>query len=117
MKTAFKWLGWGLLGLIAIAVLSSAEPLTRWGIALSGLIYFLFTTLEKQAEARRKALDYRLTVLEQKIDSILNHPLNTLGISETVEEIVAEYRKRKRTDLDAWPAAPLSGEWPFGKRG
>lgn len=96
MKAAFKWIGWGILGLIVLTAFLQADQTTQWGIGIIGVGCWLFHDSERRAEQRRVALEYRLNVIEGKLDAIINHPLNTSYISDGVEGLIDELRDRQR---------------------
>lgn len=114
MKTALKWVGWGVLALVVLAVFLQAEKLTQWGIGVILVLGWLIHGLEQTLERRHVAQTMALERLEEKLDQILNHPLNTRYISNGIEAMVDECNARRRGSDDDM-VAPLSGEWPFGK--
>jgi hypothetical protein len=97
MKTAFKWIGWGLLGLIALAVLSSASEGQNghWVGLYVVLGVGVWQGLKIFEDYKRQTLQL-LTRIEQQ-----TYDLSQLSkaYSPVMEELLADSRKRESRPL------------------
>lgn len=106
MKTALKWVGWGLLVLIGLGLWSQMDKISQTIVAVGGVIWYVAHGLWKEAERQRKSISYRIDRIEEKLDQLLHHPLNTRHVLDGIEGIVDEFRDRQRArERDA------SGRW------
>lgn len=96
MKTALKWVGWAVLALVVLAAFLGADALTRWGIGVIAVVGWLIHEMEKTVKQRHDQQDAALRRIDEKLDQILNHPLNTKYICDGIEAMVDERNARGR---------------------
>lgn len=108
MKTALKLVGWLVVLLIVLAVFQGADKLTQWGIGIIAVSGWLIYELEKTVKQRHDRQEAILQRIEDKLDQILSHPLNTRYICDGIEAMVDECNARNHSDDDGGLVAALS---------
>lgn len=108
MKTALKVVGWAVVALIVLIVFLQADKLTQWGVGTIAVAVWLIHELEKTVKKLHEQQAADLERIEQKLDQLLNHPLNTRYICDGIEAMVDECNARNRGDDGGGLVAALS---------
>lgn len=70
MKTALKWIGYSVLGLIALVALMDADKLTQWFLMAFAGGSWAFYTLGKAVDESRRDLVNRVERLYDKVEQV-----------------------------------------------
>ncbi|HSV45917.1 MAG TPA: hypothetical protein VLJ58_09020, partial [Ramlibacter sp.] len=70
MKTALKWIGWCVLGLIAIGALGSADKLGQTILIVCGVVAYIAIDYAKHLRARHEELVEAIARLQRNLEAV-----------------------------------------------